>query len=129
MNGTDKAHRVVVLVFEAGPRVDIVANMTEAEAIADFAGRALASEFPPSLPLLAGVTAAIPRERLLALLNGDGRAAEPPSEPPLPKLSAAGMVQAVRAYMGALGAADRTDGRRHGPSQGGLYRFLRSIRG
>jgi hypothetical protein len=109
MNGSDKAHRVVVLQFAAGPRVDIVADMTEAEAIADFAGRALASEFPPALPLLDGVTAAIPRERLLALLNGGQMAVAAVPQPSRPKLSAAGMVQAVRAYMAALGSPDRSN--------------------
>lgn len=109
MNGTDKAHRVVVLQFVGGPRVDIVADMTEREAIADFAGRALASEYPPSLPLISGTTAAIPRERLIALLNGEETAVEKLIEPPRPVISAAGAVQAVRAYMAALGGSDRSN--------------------
>lgn len=108
MNGSDKADRVVMLRFASGPRVDIVADMTEPAAIADFAGRALAAEFPPSLPLIEAHTAAIPRERLLALLNGGETAVAASANPPRPMVSAAGVVQAVRAYMAALGAVDRS---------------------
>jgi hypothetical protein len=108
VSATEKTNRVVVLQFGSGPRVDIVADMTENEAIADFAGRALASEYPPALPLIEASTAAIPRDRLIALLNGETTALPPPIVA-RPSLSAAGIVQAVRAYMAALGSHDRSN--------------------
>lgn len=42
---------VVVLRFASGTRVDLVHGMSEREAIADFAGRCLATSSPPDLPL------------------------------------------------------------------------------
>lgn len=100
MNGSDKADRVVVLRFADALRVDIVAGMSEQAAIADFVGRTLASAGSPGLPLIDAITAAIPRERIEALLNGSARTVEPVSEPLAVPI--AGIQAAMRAYGGKV---------------------------
>lgn len=105
MSDAGKANRVVVLRFADGVRVDIAADMSEAEAIADMVSRAIASAHPPTLPLYEAITAVIPRERLLVLLNGAAGPAgvvtiAPEAEPsPVP---IAGIQAAMRAYGGKV---------------------------
>lgn len=92
-----RAHRVVVLQFVSGPRVDIVPNSTEREAIAKLVSVALGSATPPDLPLLAAHTAAIPEDAIRALLNG-GTLIEVAKPPPAPSVPILGIVHAMRAY-------------------------------
>lgn len=95
----EKYNRVVVLRFEDGIRVDIAINMTEPEAIADMAARAMASQHAPLLPLWEAVTSIIPAERAAELsavieLRAAGMV-EPVAPLPLPFN---GLQAAMRAY-------------------------------
>lgn len=88
----------MVLRFGDGVRVDMVANMTEAEAIADFLTRILHAR-TASMPLLEATTVAVPKERLDELA---GTKVEP--VPPVrPSISFAGLIRSVRTYVDALG--------------------------
>jgi hypothetical protein len=94
---------IVVLRFVSGIRVDMVDGMSEQEAIADFAGRALRTA-TVELPLLEALTIPVPTERILELA---GVYAPPPPVVARPSISLAGMVGAVRGYTASL-AADRS---------------------
>jgi hypothetical protein len=106
---SDKHNRVVVLRFADGIRVDIVADMTEQEAIADMTSRALAGRPPPVLPLYEAVTSIIPADRASQLLNGAAPALALVSSELRPAIPVAGILAAVRAYGPATIATAGTD--------------------
>lgn len=61
---------IVFMEFNDGPRIDIVSDMSESEAIVHCFGIAMQASVPPPLPLFRYFTAKVPDKKMQALVNG-----------------------------------------------------------